>query len=310
MRIASIDLGTNTFNLLIAEIKENKDFEILYEKKLPVKLGRGGIHKKVIAQDAFERGIEALHSYNEIIQKFKVPKKVAFATSAMRDAENGEEFRNKVKQKFDIDIQIIDGQREAELIYYGVRQSMPLPSEPFVILDIGGGSNEFIICNNEKIFWKHSFNLGIARLLEMFTPSDPIKSEELERIEAHFESELKLLSDAIEKIPVNRMIGASGTFDTLVSMLSFKKQNKKEIALGKYHQQISLKDFYNLYNELLPSTLEERKLMPGLEQMRIEMIVLATHFIKFVIEKYNIKELYQSQFSLKEGVIHEIIKNI
>jgi exopolyphosphatase/guanosine-5'-triphosphate,3'-diphosphate pyrophosphatase len=307
MRIASIDLGTNTFNLLIAEIKEDKDFDILFEKKLPVKLGKGGIHKKIIAQNAFERGIKAMKTHNDTIEKYNVNNKVAFATSAMRDAENGEEFRNIVKEKFDIDIQIIDGQREAELIYYGVKQSMPLQNEPFVILDIGGGSNEFIICNNEKIFWKHSFNLGIARLLEMFSPSDPIKPDELERVNNHFEQELKLLSDAIKEVPVKRMIGASGTFDTLASMINFKKHNQKNLPDGKHHQQITLDEFYMLYDKLLPSTLEQRKLIRGLEPMRIEMIVLATHFIKFVIEKYTIKELYQSKFSLKEGVIHEII---
>lgn len=306
MRIASVDLGTNTFNLLIVEIGVNNSFDILYEKKIPVKLGRGGIHKKTIAPDAFERGIDALHSHNQIIQKYGVSKKVAFATSAIRDAENGEEFRKTVKDKFDIDIQIIDGQREAELIYYGIKQSMPLPKEPVIILDIGGGSKEFIICNSEKIYWKYSFNLGIARLLEMFSPSDPITSGELEKIEAHFDDELKLLSDALEKNPVDRLIGASGTFDTLVSMLNLKKYNQNHPE-KKYYQKISMNDFYGLYNELLPSTIEERKLMPGLEQMRIEMIVLATHFIKYIIEKYNLKELYQSQFSLKEGVIYEIL---
>ncbi len=306
MKIASIDLGTNTFNLLIVEIK-NSGFEILYEKKLPVKLGRGGIHKKTILPDAFKRGIDALESYNEVIQQYNVSEKVAFATSAMRDAENGEEFQKTVKDKFDIDIKIIDGEREAELIYYGVKQSMPLDTSTSVILDIGGGSNEFIICNNEKIFWKHSFNLGIARLLEMFSPSDPIKKEELEKVEKHFEKELTLLSDALVNFPVVRMIGASGTFDTLISMLSFKKKNLKDNQEKNYHNKISLNDFYNLYNEILPTTVEGRKMIPGLESMRIEMIVLAMHFIKYVIEKYNINELYQSQFSLKEGVVYEII---
>lgn len=307
MRIASIDLGTNTFNLLIAEISDNNDFAILYDRKLPVKLGRGGIHKKTIAPDAFQRGIDALQNHYQTIQKYGVSKKIAFATSAVRDAENGEEFRKSVKEKFDIDIQIIDGQREAELIYYGIKQSMQLPDEPVVILDIGGGSNEFIICDNKKIYWKHSFNLGIARLLEMFTLSDPIKTDELKKIEIFFGDELEPLSQALEKIPVKRLIGASGTFDTLSSMLKFKKDNQNEHSEGKYYQEIRFRDFYDLYNALLPSTMEERKLMPGLEQMRIEMIVLATHFIKYIIEKYKLEELYQSQFSLKEGVIYEII---
>jgi exopolyphosphatase / guanosine-5'-triphosphate,3'-diphosphate pyrophosphatase len=159
-RIAILDFGTNTFNLLITEVSAENKLIVLHTAKEAVKLGEGGITKKIITEQAFERGLAAIERHLERVKELKVKKVYAFATSAIRDASNGKDFIHAVQEKFDIYVLIIPGEREAEMIYRGVRMSLPMDDDPVLILDIGGGSNEFIIANKKEIFWKQSFNLG------------------------------------------------------------------------------------------------------------------------------------------------------
>src|ERR1035437_880171 len=172
MKIAIIDLGTNTFNIFIAEILPDKTFQKLYKSKISVKLGEGGINKNHIEEKPFTRGIRALKKHKRTIERLGAEKILAFATAAIRGATNGKDFILAAKKMTGIDVHIISGEREAELIYYGVRSAVKMNHMPSLIMDIGGGSTEFIIANKNEIFWKQSFLLGVARLIEKFKPSD------------------------------------------------------------------------------------------------------------------------------------------
>jgi exopolyphosphatase / guanosine-5'-triphosphate,3'-diphosphate pyrophosphatase len=180
-RAAILDLGTNTFNLLIAEYSNKLPFKTLVNQKIPVKLGEGRINDGEIIPAAFNRGIEAVKKYFGIIEKYKISSIKAYGTSAFRTAQNGQEFLNLLKKSHDLDVEIITGSHEAELIYLGVRQTLSFTGEKFVILDIGGGSNEFIVADMHNILWKKSYNLGVARLLARFNPTDPISSNHARR---------------------------------------------------------------------------------------------------------------------------------
>jgi exopolyphosphatase / guanosine-5'-triphosphate,3'-diphosphate pyrophosphatase len=305
MRIAILDFGTNTFNLLIADTLEDNKLKMIHSSKEPVKLGKGGIHKKIITDEAQERALSAIERHYEKINEHGAEKVYAFATSAIRDASNARQFVNVVKEKFNLYVNIIPGEKEAELIYKGVRQSYPMGKETVIILDIGGGSNEFIIANNEQIFWKESFNLGMARMLEMFPVSDPIKESEIKTLLNHFKIELKPLFEAVEKYKPLKLVGSSGSFETFSTILSFRKSDKYKMN-ESLCREISYDDYLELHQTLLKSTLEERKIMPGMEPVRIEMIVIASIFVSFVLEKCQIKEIIQSDYALKEGVIGEI----
>ena len=195
-RIAVIDLGTNTFNLLIVEVSPDRSYQHIFQTKISVKLAEGGIHKGFIAPIPFQRGIDALKIHKETIEKYKVSNILAFATSAIRGASNGAEFVAKAKKEIDVDIQVISGDKEAEFIYYGVRSAVEMNDQTSLIIDIGGGSTEFIIATKEKVFWKQSFLLGAARLLELFSPSDPITSKEIETITDYLQKELQPLFEA------------------------------------------------------------------------------------------------------------------
>lgn len=309
MRISVIDLGTNTFNLLIVETGEGRYFKILYNNKLPVKLGRGGIDKKEIRSDAISRGLNAIEKHLLTIKEYKADKIYAFATSAIRSARNGEQFVDLIRERFNMNVEVISGDKEAEIIYYGVRQAVQLDMNPVLIMDIGGGSNEFIIANRETIFWKKSYPLGIARLLEKFKPSDPITIEEIEFISNYLEEKLVDLFDEIKKYRIDTLIGASGSFETMAAMIrSDDSHFKSETGMFPEMYDIDLADFENLYQMLINSTLKERKQMKGLETMRLEMIVLATLLVKFILQKLKLKHLILSNYALKEGIIYQLVK--
>ena len=303
MITAILDFGTNTFNLLIAERKE-RGFNILHNSKQPVKLGKGGIQVNRITPDAFERGFVAIQNHMEIIDTYKVDEIRAFATSAIRNAANGEAFAEEVYRKFGFRVRIIPGEREAELIYKGVRQAISFNEKNAMILDIGGGSNEFIICNKQGIVWKHSFELGMARLMELFPLSDPIRLEEIRALESYFLEHLRPLLEIVVKEKPESLIGASGSFDTFHSLIRHRTGKDADSFHGR---EISMKEYEKLNQVLIRSTLEERRTMPGMEPVRVEMIVAATIFVNFVIRACHIKHLHHSEFALKEGVISELV---
>ena len=227
-----------------------------------------------------------------------------FATSAIRNAANGEEFTEEVYRRFGFRTRIIPGDREAELIYKGVRQAVSFGEENAMILDIGGGSIEFIICNKQGIVWKQSFELGMARMLELFSLSDPITSEEVRALENYFRQELAPLREVVKKERPLTLIGASGSFDTFQALISHRKGLETDHFFGR---EISLRDYSKLHKILVRSTRDERLAMPGMEAVRVEMIVAATIFVSFVLRDCNISHLHHSEFALKEGVISELV---
>lgn len=310
LRVAVLDLGTNTFNLVIAEQNGLESFQIIHSSKLPVKLGEGGINRGVIIPVAFQRGIDAINTHYDTIRKLKAKKIFAFGTSALRSAEKGALFISTIKKNTGIEVEIISGEKEAKLIYYGVRQTLEMNDQKYLILDIGGGSNELIIADNQEIYWSHSYNLGIARLLEKFKPSNPITPNEINLIITYLTEELRDLFEVVKKYDVRVLLGASGSFETFIAMINADTGNfETETALYAKSIEIKIKDFDLLYQKLIHSTIKERQQMKGLEPMRTEMIVLACLFVKFIIGKLKIDNIIQTNFSLKEGAIYQLIKN-
>lgn len=305
-RIAVLDLGTNTFNILIAEADE-KDYTILHSGKRPVKLGEGGINRGEIIPTAIARGLKAIEEYAQIIRQYKVTELKAFGTSALRSASNGYLLTDAIRESTGIEVEIVSGDREAELIYLGVRQTLLLNNKKFLILDIGGGSNEFIVADTHRIYWKKSYNLGIARLLERFKPSDPITSAEENEIRNYVQYELRDLLEVLQHNSIDTLVGASGSFETFAHLISNTAAIETQGETEAISKEIPLSQFYKLHAMLSASTKQERGLMKGMEPMRIEMIVLASLFVKILFENHTFTTLYQSNFSLKEGAAYEMV---
>jgi len=305
MRIAIIDLGTNTFNLLIRESQSN---EVIFNTKIPVKLGEGGIDNKMIAPAAFERGLSALAEHASSIKKFKVDKTYAFATSAIRSTANGPEFVKQAQEKANITINVIDGQKEAELIYYGVQKALNMGSETSLIMDIGGGSTEFILANQDEIFWKESYLMGSSRLMEKFKPFDPISNEQIEEIENYLEETLSSLFEACRQKKPLWLIGSSGSFDTLASMASWRFANR-DLPEEYTSYTFDFYEYMTVARHMLQSDFEERLETPGMIPMRADMINMACIQINLILKRLGIKAMKLSTYALKEGVYFQITQN-
>ncbi len=300
MKAAVIDLGTNTFNLLIAEKKNGKYSEI-YRDKRSVKLGKGGLARNMIAQDAYQRAIDAVKDYYSIIQNHKVEKIKVVATSGFRTTENGHQLANEIEAIVNFPVEIIDGNKEAEFIYYGIRAAVPLNSQYVLMMDIGGGSNELIIGNNQQIAWKKSYKLGISRLIELFKPNDPLTPDDIKKIVEHIKLETNDLPEVLKEYPVQTLVGSSGSFDLLANMLHFKEY-QKPLDTTKTYNILNLFQTIRLLDMLIISSYEQRKDMPGMDMTRIEMIPIAALFIRTIMEYFSCKQVIHSSYAIKEGV--------
>ena len=301
-RIAVIDLGTNTCNLLIAEYLY-KSYQILFQGKEVVKLGKGGIDKNRLTQYGLERAILAIRKHQERISQFNVSDVVIIATSAIREATNKEWFQQQIKANTELDLQIISGEKEAQLIFDGVKLAFGEIDDHSLILDIGGGSNEFILTQNNESIWKQSFPLGMARIIEQIPPSDPITSEEILQINDWFTSRLEPLWTRLQNVQIPLLIGCSGAFDTLTDLIDETDPGTKT----RIKQEIKTDDFIRIYEMLIQSTTAERIGLKGMESIRVEMIVPSVLFIKLVIERLKIRSIYQTDYALREGILYERI---
>ena len=300
---AVIDIGTNTCNLLIANTLSGGLFETVYDRKLPVKMGCGGIHKDILLPDAIERGLKALLSHSETISEYGVSKVKIVGTSALRGAINRYEFLEKVKHIFGWDIQIIDGEHEAELIFKGVKLSLPVNIGKYLILDIGGGSIEFILAKNNDIILKKSFNIGIARALETIQISDPILPSEIVAFENWFDIPLQDLWSACDQHKPITLIGCSGAFDTFMDIHEKALPDTKIRGVSDF----PLNDFLNIHERLIKSNHKTRAKMEGMNEMRVEMIMIASIFTNLIIQRLSIKKILHTHNSLKEGVMDQFI---
>lgn len=304
MIAAIIDCGTNTFNLLISEFQPGGQHRIILNTKKSVKLGEGGLKDNKIAPAAFQRGIKVFLELVHTAKDYKVDTVQAFATSAVRSSQNGPEFVKKIFDKTGIMVQVLNGDTEAQYIFKGVNLAIDELDEPSLIMDIGGGSTEFIIAEEQQVVWKKSFDLGAARLMQEFKPSDPVTPQNIDSIKMHFKEMLQPLASQLKKNPVINLIGCSGSFESLADMILASKQDST--PYNKIYA-FDNDDFKSIHKQLLSSTESERKTMPGLVEYRIDTIVYASIFIRYIKKRFKIDQMYYSSYALKEGVLADLI---
>jgi exopolyphosphatase/guanosine-5'-triphosphate,3'-diphosphate pyrophosphatase len=295
--LAIIDLGTNTFNLLIMQ-----GTSTLVNTKIPVKLGEGGITRGSIAPAAYERGLAALQEYAQLIAQHGVEATYAFATSALREAANGADFCADAQRQTGIVVNIISGEQEALFIADGVRLAMALPEQPVLVMDIGGGSTEFIVCSAGHNHWFKSYPLGVSRLHQMFLPQDPMTAHDITRAQNYIHQMLTDLWEAIRVWQPQTLVGSSGSFDTLTSMLDHRLRTVPTEPVPT-SRTLAADSFHQLCADLLGATVQERLAMPGMIPMRADTIGYSCLLIQAVMHGGPISQLMTSAFSLKEGVL-------
>ncbi len=302
MKVAVIDLGTNTCNLLIAELMLDKT-TILHQSKQYVKLGDNKIEEDKISDEATERTLKAFQAQRQIIDEYRVDKVKVVATSAVRQAENKINFLEKIGEETGWAVKVITGEEEAELIFNGVLLAFKQFDNNSLILDIGGGSNELILVDNREIVWRESQPTGMARIISRFTISDPITPTEISRIETFFLDYHKNTFRLCSQNRVKTLVGCSGAFDTIADIIDRVNPGEKK----RITQHISIADFNRVYTLLINLTRRQRLQIKGMDFVRVDLIVPAMILIKLLLVKTGINKIIQTDFALREGILSEMV---
>lgn len=295
--VAALDLGTNTFNLAIAKSKAPFTMEFRTEKG--VFLGKGGLKEKVIVDEARIRAQHVLEEYSDILSNYPLNEIRCVATEAIRNAKNANEVLQFIEIDVPYTIETIPGEREAELVYKGVKSTGILSDKNVLIMDIGGGSIEFIIANANELLWKKSFKIGTSRVLELHPLSDPPTKKELHSHLIYYQENLIELKALIDKFKIETLIGTAGSFDAWRKMLT---ENTDEATCElNQHELISCIERINSLKT------EDRILIKGMEEMRIETIVPAGILVAYLLDSFTFNSVFQCSYALAEGVLWEMI---
>lgn len=291
MKKAVIDLGTNTFNLLVGSVFGDK-LEIIYCEKEAVLLGMNGIINGSIAEDAWMRAMQTLFRFKKRCEKQNVDEIIGFGTSALRGAKNGELFVKEVYENIGIRIHIISGSQEAQLIYRGVRWLFDF-KQAATIMDIGGGSTEFIAANARGIVEAQSFDIGVSRLYQNLNKRNNLTANDFKFINEYLEARTGRF---FEEDRSTLLIGASGSFETFYEMIFQKKFTAEEKMVT-----LPLLPLLDQLNWVIDSRYEDRINHKWIVPMRKKMIPIAAFKIKWIIQKLNVDRVLLSPYSLKEG---------
>ncbi|OWY20641.1 hypothetical protein C7N43_00125 [Sphingobacteriales bacterium UPWRP_1] len=304
--IAVLDLGTNTFRILLAQPHGKYLFKALHEEKVYVRLAKTGID--YIGEAAYRRALDAMERFEKIINKQNVSEVYAFATEGMRRASNSEQLIAEVKDRYGISIRRISGDMEATFIYHGVQQVFDLGTRPHLLMDIGGGSTEFIIANATQIFWKQSFAIGGTVLKQQFHQQEPLSPQDVTTLTNYLEQVLQPFWKAAKKYaPINTLVGTSGTFSSINKMAAAAAS--LTLSPEQHIYPIQLTTANALAEHLLHTTLEERLSVPGLEPERAELISVAFILVQLVLQRLHISHLFYSSYAIKEGILWYVFKH-
>lgn len=300
MTLAIIDLGTNIFHLRIVRVLPDASYEDIFRQSRFVKLASDGIG--AIGIEPFQRGIDCLTDYAQVLAQHHVDQTKAIGTAALRTASNGSVFIQTVKAKTGLDITLIDGDQEAHYIHKGVEQAVQFGADKKLIMDIGGGSVEFIIADLDTVYWAQSFPVGMAILHGQFHHSDPISPAEIDAVHCFLQQQLFPLSQALSKHTISDLVGTKGTFDVVVAQFSKEK-------LGTHCAIVPVAELNALpvfFEQVIQATKTERLAMPEIPDDRIDMIVVGMLLIRFVLKMTRVPRLLVSDYDVKEGVLAEM----
>ncbi|MEZ4546490.1 MAG: Ppx/GppA phosphatase family protein [Thermodesulfobacteriota bacterium] len=306
MRIASIDIGTNTFRLLVTEPGEGNSLHKLYVGREITRLGEGsGNGTRLIKPRAIERSLKALTGFSEIIRDLGVEKMRAVATSMVRESRNGLDFVNLVKSQTGLPVEVITGEEEALLTVSGVMKSVTFDTPDCLIFDIGGGSTEYIYVKNGTVTNLTSTRLGVVCLTERFLSEEKESEAALAALGAHIE---KTLAEGLSGFPPGgeglTVIGTAGTPTSLAAV---------ELDLVKYdanlvnNYTLTREGIVNILGRILRTPREERAAIPGLEKGREDLIVSGTEVVLKTLDRFSVGEMVVSDAGLLEGVAYGLL---
>ncbi len=307
MKIGTIDIGTNSMRLLIADYNNNK---IENRKKFinTTRIGQGVDKEGYITKEALERNLKALKEFSDKCKEEECEKVYCMGTSALRDSKNGQEFVNEAKKLTDIDVKIICGEEESNLGFMGVLEGTEGDKkEDILVIDIGGGSTEFIVGNEEGIKFCKSENVGALRMTEKFITTDPINDEEFNDMTSFIEDTISSTIDTIKTMNISKLVGIGGAITSLSAM----NQQLEVYSMEKVHNSVvTKKDLEKILQNLKIMTLSDKKTLKGLQPKRADIITAGVKILHIVMEKLEIEKIMISEYDNLEGLMCQNSKNM
>ncbi len=295
--VGIIDLGSNTFHLLICDVSVDT-FDEVYRERIFVGLAEGGI--STLKPEAIVRAEEAISAFGSVLDSHNLDSLRILGTAALRSADNASEVNEIVEKILGQPIEIIEGHREAELIYKGVALIANCDEGDHLIMDIGGGSTEFILIRDGNMTWSQSFNIGVAVLHEMFHKKEPIAKADIEKMTDYLDETLRPLLDATKEANLRTLIGASGSFEVVAAIGGDEPLAKNSVST------INIEKFKEIEAKITSANFAERAAIKGMPESRVKLIVMAMLLLRYVINHLSPDEIVVSPYALKEGLLSEM----
>jgi exopolyphosphatase / guanosine-5'-triphosphate,3'-diphosphate pyrophosphatase len=300
MRLAAIDVGSNSVHMLIADVGADGHIEVVDRVKEMVRLGRRVFTTGRLSSEAMDLAVRALGNFRRLARVRRVNRIRVVATSAVREARNRAEFIRRIRRETGIAVEVISGIDEARLIFQAARHALGLEGGPYLLIDVGGGSVELVLVENGRPLWMRSVKLGAARLAERFLTDDPPSRAQLRRLEAHLERAIGPLLRKARRKKVIRAIGTSGTINTMVAMARAARGEE----LGRLHgASASAPEIAKLARELVEANAALRVELPGMDPKRVDLMPAAAALTDFVLRATGAPELVACTWALREGVL-------
>jgi len=293
-RFAVIDLGSNTFHLLIVDLQADGRWTPLVKDRRYVKLASEGL--EIIGEDSIQRAIKVMQEFAHRLLQMEVKEIHAIGTAALREAKNGNVVAKRLTEESGIPVEIIDGDREAHYILKGIQSALPPLDKPCLIMDIGGGSVEFILYRHQQVLFAQSFKIGVALLYRRFHQQDPMSQEKIEELSNHLKTELAPVFNMLHKYQDYFLIGASGSFEVIQDVMP---KIQKEV----HWSELDFRHLDTYMSEVIRSDLTRRRLREEIPVERLDYIVVAYILIRLIFREHPPKRLFYCDFALKEGVI-------
>jgi exopolyphosphatase / guanosine-5'-triphosphate,3'-diphosphate pyrophosphatase len=305
-RLGFIDIGTNTILCLIAELKSDGGFDVIDDLAEITRLGQGVDREGRISPEGEERSLQVLRRYLERCRRCNVEEIIAVGTSALRDARNSAEVRARFKAQLGFEVRLISGEKEAAYSFLAVQKGLALAGQELLVVDIGGGSTEFIRGNAAGVSQAVSINIGTVRLTEQYLHSDPVRQEECEKMISVIKKELARLPDQwLKDRPALTLVGIAGTFTTLSAV---EKKMLRYAHAEVHGSRLTLSEIRRQVALFQSKTIEERKAIPGLEPRRADVMLAGAVLIERIMTAFHSERVIVSDQGVRYGLLHECLK--
>ncbi len=303
--LAAIDIGTNSFHLVVARTTSAVAFEIIAREKEVVRLGSGSGDMKRLAPDAIDRGVDALRRFRRIAE-ISDARVRAIATSAVREADNRDEFLRRARDEAGVEVEVVSGLEEARLIHLGVLQDVAAADVRLLVIDIGGGSTEFVVGEGTEMLAARSLKLGAIRLSDRFFAEEPLTSGQVKRCRTHVRAYLGPVVREVRRHGFDVAIGSSGT---ILSVAEMARQRRGESGRAVSNITFTRKELGKVVATLLDATTVKQRLkVPGLDARRADIIVAGAILLEEAAAALGIEEMTASDYALREGLVLDTLQ--